>query len=265
MLLRINADDFGLSPGVNSAILQMFLQQKLHSASLICGCQYFTSAVQIARQNPNLQVGLHFNLTTGVASFLHQPNSLLVDKNNRFKNGFLKLLILSIFKKQQLQQEVLLELQAQITLCQQNNITLQHLDSHRHIHCIPAIFSIVQQEAIKNNIQHLRIINENIFSTFKLSYQKSFLFDGGIIKWAVLRFLNLFNHTKKFNQTYFFSILYTGKISQQLITKFLKTTKHQNIEIMIHPANPSIDSQLEPSMLEEKTHLLNNNRYLENL
>ena len=85
MLLRINADDFGLSPGVNSAILQMFLQQKLHSASLICGCQYFTSAVQIAKQNPNLQVGLHFNLTTGIASFLHQPNSLLVDKNNRFK------------------------------------------------------------------------------------------------------------------------------------------------------------------------------------
>lgn len=262
MQLRINADDFGLSLGVNSAILQMFLQKKLHSASLICGCQYFNSAVKIIQENPNLQVGLHFNLTTGFASFLHQQHSLLVNQQNRFKNGFIQLLILSIFKKQQLQQEILLELQAQITLCKKHNIVLNHLDSHRHIHCIPAIFSVVQQQVLENKIKYLRIINENIFNTFKLSYKKSFLFDGGIIKWAVLRFLNLFNQIKNFQQVYFFSILYTGKISKQLLTKFLKTTKHQNIEIMIHPGNPNIDYQFE---LEEKNHLLNNNRYLENL
>jgi predicted glycoside hydrolase/deacetylase ChbG (UPF0249 family) len=262
MQLRINADDFGLSPGVNFAVLQMFLQKKLHSASLICGCQYFDSAVKIAQENPNLNIGLHFNLTTGFASAKHQPNSLLVNHNNRFKNGFLKLLLLSIFKKKQLQKEVLLELQAQIDLCNYHKIKLTHLDSHRHIHCIPAIFSLVQKKVLEHKINYLRIINENIFHTIKLNYQKSFLFDGAIIKWFILCFLNFFNNTQKFGQVYFFSILYTGKISQQLITKFLKTTKHQNIEIMIHPSNPKIDRNL---MLEEKNHLLNNNRYLENL
>jgi len=262
MQVRINADDFGLSPGVNYAVLQMFLQQKLHSASLICGCQYFASAVKIAQENPNLKIGLHFNLTTGFASAKHRPKSLLVDKNNRFKNGFLKLLLLSILQKKQLQQEVFLELQAQINLCQQHYIKLNHIDGHRHIQCIPAIFSLVQQQVVKHKITHLRIVNESIFHTAKLSYPKSFLLDGGFVKWLILQFLNLFNDTKKFGQVYFFSILYTGKISAKLINKFLTTSKFQNIEIMIHPANPSIDHDL---ALEEKKHLLNNNRYLENL
>lgn len=61
MNLRINADDFDISPGVNSAIEKMFKAGRLHAASMICGCGYFDEAVAIAKRNPGLEVGLHFN------------------------------------------------------------------------------------------------------------------------------------------------------------------------------------------------------------
>jgi predicted glycoside hydrolase/deacetylase ChbG (UPF0249 family) len=80
MKIRINADDFGLSLGVNGTIEEMFQKQQLHSASLIFGCGYFDEALAIAKKNPNLKVGLHFNLSVGKSAFKHSKPSLLVDK-----------------------------------------------------------------------------------------------------------------------------------------------------------------------------------------
>ena len=61
-LLIVNADDFGLSPGVNAGIIQAYEQGIVTSASLMVRGAALTSAVEYARRHPNLSVGLHIDL-----------------------------------------------------------------------------------------------------------------------------------------------------------------------------------------------------------
>jgi len=258
MKIRINADDFGMSPGVNGAIAKMFQANKLHSASLVCGCDHFDEAVRIAKANPALKVGLHFNLTTGKA--ISEKSDLLVDKEGRFRNGFLSLLLLSIFQRKSLENQVRAELEAQISLLRKSGISVYHIDSHRHVHVIPTIFSVVTEIAKKHKIKHIRVINERFSNTWFIPYPKTYLFDGGIVKWLILRGLGLFNRYK--TSTYFFSILYTCSISDGLVRKVTIPQGFDDVEIMIHPGNPAID---EPLNLLEKRHLVSANRYIENL
>jgi hypothetical protein len=262
MNIRINADDFGISPGVNFAIEKCFLEKKLHSASVIYGCGYLAPALEIAKRNPDLKIGLHFNLSSGVAAFKHAQPALLVDENNKFKNGFLKILLLSIFKKQQLQNEVEKELIAQCALIEKVGISLNHFDSHRHIHSIPAVFSVVLKIAREKKITKIRIINEEFFRSLKISESKNFLLSGGIIKWLVLRSLWLCNDISNLKPEYFFSIINTCAISEKLISKIKVPKNFTELEIMLHPGNPEIDRDIEN--LEEKNHLLSENRIIEN-
>lgn len=246
MKLRINADDFGISPGVNGAIEKMFQEGRLHATSLICGCGYFDEAVEIAKRNPGLEVGLHFNITIGTS---------------QFKNGFLSLLMMSFLNRSLLKKEAEKELRSQISLLEENGIKVTHIDSHRHIHMIPGIFEVVEKVAKEKNIKRVRVINESLLTTLRIKHHKKFLWNGSLVKWLILSSLRFINNTK--SNRYFFSILYTCEISRNLIDKIKIPKKFQNseIEVMIHPGNPDIDSKL-PN-LEEREHLLSTLRKLE--
>ena len=64
--LIINADDFGLTPGVNRAIAELHQAGALTSATLMATGPAFDDAVAIAHANPTLGVGCHIVLTDGV-------------------------------------------------------------------------------------------------------------------------------------------------------------------------------------------------------
>lgn len=258
MKIRINADDFGISPGVNSAVENMYQSRFLHSASLICGCGYLAEAIRISNSNPGLKVGLHFNLTTGFSSARSKSGNLLVTKQRRFKNGFLSLLLLSIFRKKRLMHEVQIELLAQIEMLQSAGLRINHIDSHRHVHMIPAIFQVVSNVANEIGIKYVRVVNEDFVKTWAIKHPKTYLIDGGFIKWMVLRFLGMF--TPK-SDVYFFSILYTCSISADLIKKIVWPKEYKEVEIMIHPGDPELDGDL---ILEEKRHLMSRKRRVEN-
>jgi hypothetical protein len=55
------ADDFGRDSGTNHAILHAYRQGGLHGASLMMGQAGTNEAVAMARDNPGLQVGLHWH------------------------------------------------------------------------------------------------------------------------------------------------------------------------------------------------------------
>ncbi len=261
MKIRVNADDFGISPGVNWAVKDMFKRRKLNSASLMCGVKYFSEAVLIAKRNPELEIGLHFNVTTGFSVRKVKEASLLVDQNGKFKNGFLKLVLLAIFKRKKLMLEVAEELKAQLDLIQSAGLKLSHIDSHRHIHMIFGIFDVVIKVAKEYNIKKVRVVNESLIQTFFINHPKSFWINGNIIKWLILSLFRLVNGQK--GEEYFFSILYTCEISSDLISKIKVPRRFvgKTVEIMIHPAKPEIDEKI--SDLEEKKHLLSRYRNLE--
>src|SRR6476659_9392907 len=72
--LIINADDFGISRGVNAGIAEAAACGGISSTSLMVNLPDSADAVTRARSCPRISVGLHFNLTVGNA--LTGPSSL---------------------------------------------------------------------------------------------------------------------------------------------------------------------------------------------
>ena len=236
-----NADDFGISKGVNSAIIQAHKEGILNSASLMINQKYAKEAVEAAKQMPDLEIGLHINLTNEESAANPKDIPLLVDEKGKLKNGFVNLLLLSFIHPKKLSAQVEIEIRAQIAKYMQSGLNLEHLDSHRHVHLIPVIFKVVQKLAKEHRVERIRVMNENAFNTAKQNKSKRFLFDGGIIKYMLLRFLCLVNGYK--SDVYFYTILYTCKISGEQFENVKIPHGYKAVEIMIHPGRPDIDKQ----------------------
>ena len=234
-----NADDFGISPGVNQAIFKAQTEGVLNSTSLMVNQEFADEAVSLVRQMPNLSVGLHINLTNEKPATNPADIPLLVGMDGKFKNGFLKLLILSFLYPKKLKTEAYTEIKAQIEKYKKTGLALTHLDGHRHVQMIPAIFKAVKQLQTEYNIPRVRVMNENLFNTIRQNKGCSYLFDGGIIKYFLLKFLYYLNHHKE--NTYFYTILYTCKLSKAQFQNIKIPTSYDAVEIMIHPGQPELD------------------------
>ena len=83
--LIVNADDFGLSPGVNAGIILAYRRGLLTSASLMANGPAFRQAASLAAENPGLGVGVHLNLARGTP--LSGPGDVpgLVGADGRFR------------------------------------------------------------------------------------------------------------------------------------------------------------------------------------
>src|SRR5574341_727397 len=82
--LIVNADDFGLSEGINQAVMLGYRQGIITSATLIANGAGFAAAVEMARTVGSLGVGVHLNLTEGEP--VSAPSSIpgLVDARGVF-------------------------------------------------------------------------------------------------------------------------------------------------------------------------------------
>ena len=140
-----NADDFGISKGVNAAIVKAHTEGILNSASLMINQKYAKEAINFAKEMPELEIGLHVNITNEYPASDKNKIPLLVDEYGKFKNGFVKLLYLSIIHPKILSEQVETEIRCQIIKYMNTGLELAHIDSHRHIHMIPVIFKVVRK------------------------------------------------------------------------------------------------------------------------
>ena len=244
-----NADDFGISKGVNAAIVKAHREGILNSASLMINQKYAAEAVKLAKEMPELEMGLHVNLTNEYPAASAQEIPLLVDGQGKLKNGFVNLLLLSFFKPCQLRLQVEIEMRAQIAKYLTTGLPLQHLDSHRHVHMIPQIFKTMRKLQKEFEVPRIRVMNENIFNTLKYNHNKSWLFDGALIKYVLLRFLCWWNGYK--NDVYFYTLMYTCKIAKEQFSGVKIPQGYKAVEIMIHPGMPEIDKQYPEDVWDE--------------
>ena len=64
MRLIINADDFGYSKGVNYGIIDAYKNGIVRSTTIMAGMPGFDHAVELAKENKELGVGVHLTLTS---------------------------------------------------------------------------------------------------------------------------------------------------------------------------------------------------------
>src|ERR1700739_2107646 len=80
--LIINADDFGLAPGVNRAIIELQQAGALSSATLMANGPFFSPAVYMAFAQPSLAVGCHVVLVDGSPCLRPAEVPSLLDPRN---------------------------------------------------------------------------------------------------------------------------------------------------------------------------------------
>ena len=238
--LIINADDLGMTPGTNKAIFEGYDSGMITHTSIMANGDYFSEAIEGLQSRKELGVGMHLNLTYGKAlHFSHIYN----DEQGIFNLGYLKLLALSAYNKE-FMEETEEEFKQQILRVMNTGLTVTHIDSHRHIHLIPGIYRIVIKLAKKYNIPRVRLINENMIDSISLSERYNFILNAGIIKYLLLRTFTAIDasHANLYKNINFYSILYTGVVTRDILQKV--KTSDKNYEIMVHPGILELDKEV---------------------
>ncbi len=140
--LIINADDFGLTSGVNRAIAEAHRAGIVTSSTLMANSQAFGEAVNLVKQNPGLSVGCHVVLVDGAPVSEPQKIPTLLSPNGS-SNQFRDSLVSFVWAAQRgkvREAEIAAEIEAQIRKVQATGLTITHVDSHKHTHIFPAIF-----------------------------------------------------------------------------------------------------------------------------
>jgi len=154
--LIINADDFGLTPGVNRAIAELHQAKALTSATLMATGAAFEDAVAIARVNPTLGVGCHIVLTDGTpASSPKSIPTLLGPDGKNFRPSlvdFIQALLRGAIREDDIEREAV----AQVQKLQCAGINVTHLDTHKHTHLFPAVARPLLRIAERCSIRAIR-------------------------------------------------------------------------------------------------------------
>ena len=85
--LILNADDFGMTQGVNKGIIRAHRDGILTSTTLMANGPEFADAVALAKLNPELGVGCHLVLVGGPAVAPKEKISSLVDENGNLPDS----------------------------------------------------------------------------------------------------------------------------------------------------------------------------------
>jgi predicted glycoside hydrolase/deacetylase ChbG (UPF0249 family) len=233
----VNADDFGVSPGVNRAVIAAFQKGRLNSASLVVNAAFSEEALALARAHPGLKVGLHLNLTAQMGQKPVAPPArvpLLTDSQGRLKHGFLGLLALALSRPEKLRPQVETEMRAQIELALARGLKPAHLDSHRHVHMIPLLFETALKLKRAYGLERLRSVNESLRATRAGAGLGRALWNGGLVKYLALKACGRF-HSEE-SEVYFYSILHSTRLFGRNLGRVLVPARYPAVELCFHPS-----------------------------
>jgi hopanoid biosynthesis associated protein HpnK len=234
--LIVNADDFGLTPGVNRAIIEAHTQGIVTSTTLMANMPAFAEAVELARAQPRLGVGLHFNITQGrpVAAPSKVPS--LLNAAGEFLGTSTKLARRS-WLGQLNPEDVRRELCAQLEKLAATGLTLTHLDGHQHAHAWPAVLRVIEQTLADYNIHAVRVPREQVRWSRALSSPKRFkqsLTASGL-RWLCRSSVHALAAAQLRTPAAFFGVAQTGIWSRAWLLDLLDHLPEGVSELMCHP------------------------------
>ncbi len=169
--LIVNADDYGLTRGVNRAILECHQRGIVTSTTLMANSDEFQDAVASVKRlvpqggtGPALGIGCHIVLADGrpVLPPAEVP-SLLAPGTGLFYRSIQQLAKQALshrFRAEEIEAEAI----AQFQKIQAAGITISHFDAHKHAHIFPSILKPLLRAAAACGVPALRNPFEPVFS-----------------------------------------------------------------------------------------------------
>jgi predicted glycoside hydrolase/deacetylase ChbG (UPF0249 family) len=152
--LIINADDFGLTEGVNRAVLELNAAEVVPSATLMATGRAFREAVHSAFVQTSLGVGCHVVLVDGRPE-LHPAELPTLAPEGRLRSSLTSFMV-DLFGGRIASREIEREAVAQIQQLQSAGITVTHLDTHKHTHMFPRVLGPLIRAARACNVPAIR-------------------------------------------------------------------------------------------------------------
>jgi hopanoid biosynthesis associated protein HpnK len=152
--LIVNADDFGISRGVNRGIVEAYRSGVVTSTSLMANLPAAEDALTRAATCHDLGLGLHLTLTAGAPLSPPEQVPTLVDADGCFH--VLGTLLGRLSLGQVRTDDLRRELTAQVAWALRHGVQPDHLDSHHHVHVHPRVAPIVVELAREHRISWVR-------------------------------------------------------------------------------------------------------------
>jgi len=200
--LIVNADDFGMSKGVNLGILECFKEGVVTSTSLMANMGAFDHAIEIMKNN-DLDVGIHFNLTIGEPLSPKEKIKTLLNETNNLEHNIKRLAVAD-------KNEIRLELMAQLNKFLSTGFSPSHIDFHHELNFSENVLEVTIEIAKEYNLP-MRAFEEQ---SIKKMNEKAV------------------KHSRRFLYEFFGNDLTVDSFINEL-----NKAKHEKIaEIMTHPA-----------------------------
>ena len=255
--LIINADDFGLTAGVNRAIVEAHEHGIVTSATLMANGQAVEEAISLAQSRPRLGVGCHIVLVDG-APLLDKTriNSLVDPVRNadgpRFRGGIGKFGALALLGRLAAD-EIEAEATAQIRKLQAAGIPVTHLDSHKHTHLFPRVLRPLLRAAKSCGVRAIRNPFERIQGS-QLAASPSLWrrwTEVGILRSLARQFREAVQQAGISTPDGTLAIVATGTLNQRLLRLMVENLPDGTWELVCHPGYNDVDLQAVRTRLRE--------------
>ncbi len=253
MRIKINADDYGITPEQSAMILECSHKGALTGISIMPNTPFLSGAVRLWMEEENRpELSIHLNLTEGRPCLPPEQVPLLVNTRGFFCRNFANLLFcLYLPGRKKLLAQIQAELTEQIrTVCRKLPENFRFcLDGHQHIQMIPPLCRKILDAAVTfPGFADMRISCEFFMPFFRHPEILASLKFRNIIKAARLHLLTpavsrlCRRHGISPHNRSFFGILLTGKMDlprlKKLMPEALQHAEHKGfseMEIMFHP------------------------------
>lgn len=240
--LILNADDFGLTAGVNRAIMELHAHGTITSTTLMAQASARDEAIELARAAPSLGVGCHVVLVDGAAvlSAREEIPHLADPMTGSFKPtlmGFLAGLYRGwAGRGPTMAREIEAEAYAQILLLKSRGVCLTHIDTHKHTHMFPAVLRPVLRAAKRAGIHAVR-------NPFEPAWSRSETTGASLVRRAEVAMLHRLEPAFRrivaeegFTTTDgSIGVLATGKLNAATLATLLERLPEGTWELVTHP------------------------------
>ena len=250
--LILNADDLGLTPGVNRSILELYHGGALTSATLMATASHTPEAVAIVRQS-GLSVGCHIVLVDGQPALPHERIPALAPRSGLFRTE-LGAFFLDLARGAIPEMEIEMEAVAQIRCLQNAGITVTHLDTHKHTHMFPRVLRPLLRAAILCGVRAVR-------NPFEPDWALDATAHGPILRRMEIRllragrseFLRLVQQAGMITTDGTIGVLATGSLDTEALEHLLNATPAGTWELVCHPGYIDDDlSKLQTRLRESR-------------
>ncbi len=244
--LIVNADDFGLSPSVNEAVIRAHRDGILTTASLMVNETGFEEAVKLAKENQKLGVGLHLTLLHGHSALPPEKIPGLVNSQKEFSNSPI-VVGMKYFLKGSLREQLRAEIHGQFEKFHATGLPLDHVNGHLHLHLHPTIFKILMEDSEKLGITHLRFTRDCLARARKISGGHLFykISHATIFEFLSSRAQKTLAAKKIRYAQITFGLLQNARVNEDYILKLLPLLPDGDSELYSHPSVDKFKHELD--------------------